>query len=457
MMEGHLIMSQKERTRLGVMKQIEAKRLSLVAAAALLRLSYRQLKRVWRRYCREGDAGLVHQGRGRSSNRQADPKVRERIIQRYEQRYADFGPTLAAEHLEREGLRVDHETLRRWLLSKGLWLVKRRRQKHRQWRERKACFGELVQMDGSHHDWFEGRRAKAVLMVMIDDATNRTYARFFEEETTHAAYDTFERYVRRYGLPQALYVDRDSIYRTERQPSLAEQLADEAPLTQFGRAMRKLGVDLQLAYSPQAKGRVERRNGLLQDRLVKEMRLAGISDLETANEFLEKNFLPLLNQRFWMKPAQPADVHRSAPWNLNEVLSWEHLRVVQRDWSVGWEGRWWQIDIRHEGLNLAGRAVTVRQLRNGTVQLVWRGQKLRCRQLTERPRRKPPVRKGRQIIPPAGNHPWRRFGEATGQEFWRSVKTRARTARQASRALRSASATLRPPSGPGRPEPKLPA
>jgi transposase len=255
MMEGHLIMSQKERTRMGVVKQIEAKRLSLVAAATLLRLSYRQLKRVWRRYCQEGDAGLVHQGRGRSSNQQADPKVRERIIQRYEQRYADFAPTLAAEHLEREGLRVDHETLRRWLLSKGLWSVKRRRQKHRQWRERKACFGELVQMDGSHHDWFEGRRAKAVLMVMIDDATNRTYARFFEEETTRAAYNTFERYVRRYGLPQALYVDRDSIYRTELQPSLAEQLADEAPLTQFGRAMKKLGVDLQLAYSPQAKGR----------------------------------------------------------------------------------------------------------------------------------------------------------------------------------------------------------
>ena len=454
MMEGHLIMSQKERTRLGVMKQIEAKKLSLKAAVPLLRLSYRQLKRVWRRYCQVGDAGLVHQSRGRASNRQTDPKVRQRILQRYEQRYADFGPTLAAEHLGREGLKVDHETLRRWLLDKQLWSVKRRRQKHRQWRERKACFGELVQMDGSHHDWFEGRRAKAVLMVMIDDATNRTYARFFEEETTRAAYDTFERYARRYGLPQALYVDRDSIYRTERLASLAEQLADEAPLTQFGRAMNQLGVDLQLAYSPQAKGRVERRNGLLQDRLVKEMRLAGLSDLEAANEFLEKNFLPQLNQRFWMKPAQPADVHRAAPWNLNEILSWEQQRVVQRDWTVGWQGSWWQIDPEHEGLNLAGRAVTVRQLRNGTVQLVWRGQKLRCRRLARRPRKERPPRKGRMIIPPSGNHPWRRFGEAVGQEFWRGVKARSRAARQASRALRSASATLRPPSGPGRPEPK---
>lgn len=450
-------MSQKERTRLGIMKQIEAKELSVAAAARLLRLSYRQAKRVWRRYSQQGDAGLVHRGRGRASNRQTDPEVQERILQRYQQRYADFGPTLATEHLSREGLKVDHETLRRWLLARELWSVKRRRQKHRQWRERKACFGELVQMDGSHHDWFEGRRAKAVLMVMIDDATNRTYARFFEEETTRAAYDTFEGYVRRYGLPQALYVDRDSIYRTERQPSLAEQLADEPPLTQFGRAMKALGVQLHLAYSPQAKGRVERRNGLLQDRLVKEMRLAGISELEAANEFLEKKFLPQLNHRFWMKPAESADVHRPICSKLNEVLSWEQERVVQRDWTVAWQGRWFQIEPQHQGLSLAGRAVTVRQLRNGTVQLLWRDQKLRSWQLAERPRRAPKARKARQAIPPAIDHPWRRFGDAVGQEFWRGVKARSRAARQASRALRSASATLRPPSGPGRPEPKLTA
>lgn len=450
-------MSQKERTRLGVMKQIQAKDLSVAAAARLLRLSYRQAKRIWRRYCRDGDAGLVHRGRGRASNRRTDPKLRERILKRYQDRYADFGPTLAVEHLNREGFKVDHETLRRWLLAEELWSVRRRRQKHRQWRERKACFGELVQMDGSHHDWFEGRRARAVLMVMIDDATNRTYARFFEEETTRAAYDTFERYVRRYGLPQALYVDRDSIYRTERQQSLEEQLADQAPLTQFGRAMKELGVQLQLAYSPQAKGRVERRNGVLQDRLVKEMRLAGISDLEAANEFLEKTFLPQLNQRFWMKPAQPADAHRAIPIHLNEVLSWQQPRVVQRDWTVAWQGRWFQIDRQHEGLNLAGRAVTVRELRNGAVQLLWRGQKLRTCQLAERPPREPKPRKARQLIPPASDHPWRRFGDAVGQEFWRGVKARGRAARQASRALRSASATLRPPSGPGRPEPKLSA
>src|SRR5256885_15915350 len=240
----HLLMSQKERTRMGVMKQVQAKLLSIVAAGKLVRLSYRQAKRVWRRYRDKGDKGLVHCGRGRVGNRRKAAHIRERILARYKERYPDFGPTLAAEHLSREGLRVDHETLRQWLLAKGWWTIKRRRQKHRQWRERKACFGELVQMDGSHHDWFEGRRGRTVLMVMIDDATNRTYARFSEEETTRAAFDVLEGYTRKYGLPQSLYVDRDSIYKTTREPSIEEQLAAEQPLTQLGRTMKHLGVKL---------------------------------------------------------------------------------------------------------------------------------------------------------------------------------------------------------------------
>jgi hypothetical protein len=308
-------------------------------------------------------------------------------------------------------------------------------------------------MDGSHHDWFEGRRERAVLMVMIDDATNRTYARFSEEETTRAAYDTFEGYVRRHKLPVGLYVDRDSIYRTEREPSVSEQLAREQPLTQFGRAMKSLGVKIELAYSPQAKGRVERRNGLLQDRLVKELRLADISDLEKANEFLEATFLPELNRRFWVKPAQEADAHGAVPRDLAEVLSWEEDRVVQRDWTVAWQGRWFQIESGHEALCLVGRSVTVRHLRNGEVQLIREGQKLTCRELARRPTREPrpkPLRiRGAKSKPEAG-HPWRQFGSGVGQEFWRGVKARARALRQSARGLRSASATLRPRSSPRR-------
>ena len=351
---------------------------------------------------------------------------------------------MAAEHLGREGLIIDHETLRQWLLAKGWWRIKRRRQKHRQWRERKACFGELVQMDGSHHDWFEGRRERAVLMVMIDDATNRTYAQFSEQETTRAAYDTFEGYARRHKLPVALYVDRDSIYRTEREPTVGEQLAGEEPLTQFGRAMKGLGV---------AKGRVERRNGLLQDRLVKELRLAGISDLEQANDFLEEKFLPELNRRFWVKPAQAADAHRAVPRHLTEALNWEQERVVQRDWTVAWEGRWFQIESDHQALCLAGRSVIVRQLRDGTVQLLRDGQKLQCRELAQRPARAPrpkALKRGVSPIKPGAAHPWRQFGTGVGKQFWRGIKARIRAARQLSPVLRSASASLRPPSGPGR-------
>jgi transposase len=452
-MEEHLKMSQKERTRLGVMQQVKAKQMSLVAAAQVLELSYRQLKRIWRRYRRQGDAGLVHRGRGRPSNRAKEHSLQQRVLARYQERYPDFGPTLATEHLAGEGLVVDHETLRRWLLACGIWQQRRRRQKHRQWRERKPCFGQLVQMDGSHHDWFEGRAEPAVLMVMIDDATNRTYARFSEQETTRAAYDVFEGYVRRYGLPQALYVDRDSIYETTREATLAEQLADQKPLTQFGRAMKHLGVAVEPAFSPQAKGRVERRNGLLQDRLVKELRLAGIRDQESANQFLEAQFLPQLNRRFWVKPAQSADVHREVPRHLDEVLSWEEERVVQRDWTLSWQGRCFQLNKRHEGLCLAGKKILVRQLRNQTVQLLWHGQKLQWQELAKRPElaAKPTASKPRVPVPPASEHPWRQFGGGVGQEFWRGVKAAGRAARRASRALRSASATLRPPSGPGRP------
>jgi transposase len=453
MIEGRLLMSQKERTRVGVMKQVKTEQLSLVAATQLMEVSYRQAKRIWRRYRDGGEAGLVHLGRGRCSNRGKEAKIRQRVLARYQERYPDFGPTLAAEHLSREGLKIDHETLRRWLLAHGLWTIKRRRQKHRQWRERKACFGELVQMDGSHHDWFEGRRERAVLMVMIDDATNRTYAQFSEQETTRAAYDTFEGYVRRHKLPMGLYVDRDSIYRTEREPTVAEQLAAEQPLTQFGRAMKQLGVKIELAYSPQAKGRVERRNGLLQDRLVKELRLAGISELEAANRFLEEKFLPELNRRFWVKPAQEADAHRAVPRELGEVLSWEEERQVQRDWTVSWQGRWFQIESCHEALCLVGRSVIVRQLRDGTVQLIGQGQKLKRRELAQRPAPAPrakslPTRAGK--TKPEASHPWRRFGSGVGKEFWRGVKARGRAARQPSLGLRSASASLRPPYGPGR-------
>lgn len=430
-------MSQKERKRLVVVEQVKAQQLTLVKAAEVMGVCYRQAKRIWRRYRQLGDEALVHRSRGRPSGRRKPGALRAKVLARYGEGYADFGPTLAAEKLQAEGLPVDHETLRRWLLAAGQWAVRRRRQQHRQWRERKACLGEMVQMDGSLHDWFEGRAERAVLMVMVDDATSRTYAQFFEEETTRASFDMVEQWGRRYGLPQRLYVDRDSIYRCERVATVKEQLAGEEPQTQFGRAMKQLGVEVILANSPQAKGRVERRNAVFQDRLVKELRLAGIHEMEGANRFLRRQFLPQMNRRWTVKPASQADVHRPLPPQVDVILSWERARVVQRDWTVVCEGQWHQIQKEHEGLNLAGREVTVRTRRSGKVELVYRGQVLRAKVLPARPpRTKPePRRVGRvALVKPAAEHPWRRFGVATGKRHWRSTQAAGRAARRSVRA-----------------------
>ena len=405
-------MSRKERDRMRIMAGVKAKELSQVQAAELMGLGYRQAKRVWRRYQDEGDAGLVHRLRGKSGVRCKPTALRTEVLQLCaEDRYADFGPTLMAKELEKQGIVVDHDTVRRWLLVAGKRTVRRRRQQHRQWRERKPCFGAMVQLDGSHHDWFEGRRAKCVLMVLVDDATNQLRARFGEEETTRASYDAFEGWVRQNGLPGSLYVDRDSIYRCEGQASVADQLAGREPQTQFGRAMAQLGVELILAHSPQAKGRVERMNGVLQDRLVKALRLAGISDLESANRFLEETFLGEFNRRFGRVAASPMDAHRGVPRNLDEVLSWEEQRVVQRDWTVACEGKWYQLDRQHEALSLVGRKVVVRTLRDGRVQLAYRGNKLKCKELPSRPeriRKSTPLQALRAIKPPGAQHPWRR-------------------------------------------------
>jgi len=437
-------MSWKERGRLTVMAGVKGRELTLVQAAELMGVCYRQGKRIWKRYQAAGDAGLVHGLRGKPSARRKPLELRAQVLALYAQeRYADFGPTLMAEHLAKENLVVDHETLRRWRLAGGEPTVRRRKQRHRQWRERKPSFGAMVQLDGSHHDWFEGRAARCVLMVMVDDATNQMRARFFEEETTRASYDVLEGWVRQHGLPGSLYVDRDSIYRCEGQATIAEQLAGQEPQTQFGRAMEALGVELKLAHSPQAKGRVERMNGVLQDRLVKEMRLAGISDIESANTFLDGKYLRAFNRQFVREAASPVDLHRGVPRNLNEVLSWEAERVVQGDWTVACEGQRYQLDRQHEGLSLVRRKVIVRRLRDGRVQLVYRGRQLKWRTLPKEAVRKhasegkEPVagkRKAKRVAqPPAQNHPWRRVGVGAGRAYWNRIKARGHAARVVAR------------------------
>jgi hypothetical protein len=389
--------------------------LTLVKAAELAALSYRQAKRAYARYREDGDRGLVHRLRGRASNRGSDPALRERVLALYRERYADFGPTLAVEYLAAEQqIVLGVETLRRWLLAAGLWQAKRKRGKHRRWRPRKEHVGELVQMDGSEHDWFEGRRPKASLMVMIDDATNWTYARFFESETTVAAMTTFGEYVKLRGLPQALYVDHDSIYEATRDATTDEELRETGALTQFGRAMQDLEVKLILAHSPQAKGRVERRHAVFQDRLIKALRLAGISDLASANRFLQEQFLPDLQRRFVVAAESKADLHRRVPRGvrLERVLAFQESRVVQNDWTVQWRGRWFQIGECERSAGLARQRVLVVEQLDGCIELVYRGRSLSWQELPERPRREKSSATGPQGFShlghkPAADHPWR--------------------------------------------------
>ncbi len=406
-------MSSKERLHLELVGRVERKDLTVVKAAELAGISLRQMRRICKRHRAEGDGGLVHRSRGRHPNNRLPDQVRSEVVSLYREKYGDFGPTLACEKLAHDGHELSSDTLGRLLKEAGLWQPRRRRSKHRLRRQRRSCFGELIQMDGSEHDWFEGRGDRAVLMVMIDDATNLMLARFFRRENLDSAMEMFQRWADVHGLPRALYVDRAAIYRADREATGEELIAGVEPVTQFGRAMRQLDVELILANSPQAKGRVERRNGLLQDRLVKEMRLAEINGIEAANTFLDNGYLGELNDRYACPATEAADVHRLVEEHvkLDQVLCEQELRVVGRDWCVRWNNQHLQIDKRHESLALAGKQVLIKQKRDGTLLVEHAGELLDCRLVINRPdpprRKKPEIKNNKKWTPPA-THPWKR-------------------------------------------------
>jgi hypothetical protein len=290
--EDTVLMSMKELRRLHIIRRAMEKKLTQRQAGALLGLTARQIRRLIERVRQEGDRGLVHRGRGKPSNRRFTAGFKAKVLRLYAQQYADFGPTLAAEKLaERQGLMLSDETLRGWLRAEGVDHFRRRKRPHRAWRVRRAHVGELLQMDGSHHDWLEGRGPRCVLMAYIDDASSRVFARFYEYEGTVPAMDSFGRYVKQYGMPLAVYADKHTTYKSPAQPTVDEQLAGEKPQSQFERSLAELGVKMLHAHSPQAKGRIERLFSTFQDRLIKELRLAGIATLSEANRFLD-TYLP---------------------------------------------------------------------------------------------------------------------------------------------------------------------
>ncbi len=332
-------MSQKERDVLKIMHGVLAGERTQAEAARLLRISVRQVRRLQRKLQAGGDQALVHGLRGRPSNHRLDPAFRRAVLKAYRRHYADFGPTFASEKLAEQDLVVCPQTLRRWLMEEGLWQRRRRRDPHRRRRLRRACFGELVQMDASEHDWLEGRGENMVLITMIDDATGHVLARFYPAGTTEAHLDLLGRWIRRYGRPLALYTDRHSIFEPQ---DKGHALADAE--TQFGRALRELDIELIRAHSPQAKGRVERSFGTAQDRWVKELRLAGARTLDEANAVLER-LLPEHNRRFAKPARQPRDAHRplGRGHNLAAILSIQEQRVVANDYTIRFRNRFYQL------------------------------------------------------------------------------------------------------------------
>ena len=336
-----IAMSQRERDRLRVLHAVLDGQRTQVEAARLLRLTPRHVRRLLQRLQQGGDAALVHGLRGQPSNHRKDAQLRRRVLRAYRKDYHDFGPTFAAEKLAERGLEVSPDTLRRWLLAEGLWQPQRRREQHRSRRPRRACLGELVQMDTSIHDWTEGRGEDMVLIHMIDDATSRLLARFYDADTTLNHMDLLLRWLRAHGRPLALYTDRHSIF----EPQDKGQALPDAQ-TQFGRALRELDIDLIRAHSPQAKGRVERSFGTAQDRVVKEMRLAQVKTISQANALLDDGLLAKHNRLFSVPPRAAGDAHRAlgTAFNVAAILSAQQERTVANDYTVRFENRSYQLD-----------------------------------------------------------------------------------------------------------------
>ena len=413
-----------ELRRAGVLARVAAATLTLKSAAALMEVSYRQAKRLYGRYRAEGAKGLKHRSAGRPSNRTTSRRRRARVLALIRTKYSGtaetrFGPTLAAEHLASEdGITVDHETLRRWMLADGLWSRARKRSPHRRRRERMAHFGELVQLDGSFHPWFEDRGPHSCLLTLVDDATGRSLGRFGAQETIWAAVGVLRAWIAQYGIPRALYTDWKNVY--VRRPNQEERATGAAPLTQFGRMCAALGILIIPASSPQAKGRIERNHGTHQDRLVKKLRRHGIADVATANAFLEAEYWADHNRRFAQPPASADDFHVAVPRrvSLDQVFRLEEKRTVSNDWVVRYDNRLLQLE-RQSGRPPARGTVLVYEAITGQVEIRYRDRVMRWSEVPSQPapeQATPPPASGRpnpsRVIRlkarVSGDHPWRR-------------------------------------------------
>ena len=372
-----------EKLRGKIMEMVKCGLKTLKAASLELGISYSQVKRIYRRYLTGGDDALVHGNTGKPSHNKTGEETINQAIALFREKYYDFGPTLAQEMLlERDGLEISVSTLRRALLANGLWRQKKNSNEYRSRRTARARFGELVQFDGSHHDWFEGRGPRCCLITMIDDARKIRLSQFFDEETMFGTMIVLKMWIELYGIPSALYCDKKNAFVLTREPTDAEILAGNLkPKSHFGRACDKLGIEVIAANSPQAKGRVERNHGVDQDRLVKTLRLEGISTIGQANKYLLETYLPKMNEKFSRPARDSDDAHVNiGKVKLDDILCMEFDRTIGKDYIVRFHARLFQIQ-KSKMLPRAEDKVIVRVMLDKSVHILWKDKPLLAKEI----------------------------------------------------------------------------
>jgi len=414
-----IMATQEELKRLNVIHKVLDKSITQAEAAGILDLTDRHIRRVAARITKEGDKGIVHKLRGQPAHNCTLDKVKIKVLNLCRNVYEGFSPTLASEKLfERDKIKVSRELLRTWFIREHISYASRKARPHLNWRERKMHYGQMVQADGSHHDWFEGRGPWCVLMGQIDDATSKVSAEFHDYEGTLPFMASFKSYVKAKGIPLSVYIDRHTTYKSNKKPSIEDELEDKEPLTQVGRALKELGVDVIFAHSAQAKGRVERLFRTFQDRLVKEMRLRKIRSIEEANVFL-KEYLPVYNKRFSVPAAKSADLHRPLPKgiDLDRILCKKTEHTLRNDFTVAHDKKLYQVEN-----NIRTKQVTIEERANGSM-LIWhKNMALKFKEITKRLQKVIEVPKSRlsaRAHTPPKDHPWHsfRFGSIEKEEI----------------------------------------
>jgi len=401
-------MSLKELKRVSLIDKVASKVITQVKASKILELTTRQVRRIRIRVLEEGPKGVIHRSRGKPSGRSCPDKKRNKILNLCRTKYKDFNPTLASEKLfEINGIKISREALRGWFKKESIPYDTRKKRPHRNWRERKHQYGEMQQVDGSHHDWFEGRAPQCVLMAYIDDATSRVYAQFHEYEGTLPFMASFKGYTKKYDLPKNIYIDRHTTYKSPKESSIEDELKNREPESQVQRALGELEVEVTFAYSPQAKGRVERLFRTFQDRVVKEMRLKGIGSIKEGNSFL-RYYLPVYNRRFGVEALEKGDLHTPLPKSicLDRILCKRTLRALNKDSTVKHDRK-----LYHVLDKIYAKKVAVEERINGKIYITFRGKELKYKEITKRPirkeSRKPYIFKLKRTSKAAENHPWR--------------------------------------------------